>query len=63
MKFRVDEKDIKIFGIFCILLLYLCAVAVLNVHSLATSGTLYGVLPFEAFTSKYIEQQIKTFLI
>ena len=54
MKFRVDEKDVKIFAIFCILLLYICAIAVLNVHSLATMGKLSGLLPFKAFTPKYL---------
>ena len=54
MKFRVDEKDLKIFICFSILLLYLCAVAVLNLHSLATSGTIYGFVPFEAFSKEFI---------
>ena len=35
-KFRADAKDVKIFVGFCFLLLYFCAVAVLNAHSLAT---------------------------
>ena len=53
-KFRADEKDIKIFVGFCILLLYFCCIAVLNARSLATTGTLYGFLPFEAFTPEYL---------
>ena len=63
MKFRIDEKDLKIFGIFCILLLYLCCIAVLNVHTLATNGSLYGLLPFEAFTPKYIAATLILFII
>ena len=54
MKFRADAKDVKIFIGFCFLLLYICALAVLNVHSLATEGKLYGFVPFMAFSSKYI---------
>ena len=33
LKFRADKKDIKIFIIFCIVLLYLVAIAVCNVVS------------------------------
>ena len=54
MKFSADPKDMKIFGVFCVFLLYLCAVCVLNIHSLATTQSLYGLLPFEAFTGQYI---------
>ena len=63
MKFRVDEKDLKIFIAFSVLLLYLCAIAVLNVHSLATSGTIYGIVPFEAFTPKFIGTTLFLFFI
>ena len=49
MKFRADEKDFKIFLAFCIFLLYLCAVAVANVRTLATEGTFSGLLPFKGF--------------
>ena len=49
MKFRADEKDIKTFIIFCVVLLYLCAVAVANVRTLATEGTFSGLLPFKGF--------------
>ena len=49
MKFRADEKDFKIFIGFCIFLLYLCAVAVANVRSLATEGVFAGILPFKGF--------------
>ena len=62
-KFRADEKDIKIFIGFCILLLYFCAIAVLNAHSLATSGQLYGILPFEAFSKDYIGTTLVLFLL
>ncbi|MEE3342838.1 MAG: type IV secretory system conjugative DNA transfer family protein [Bacilli bacterium] len=63
MKFRVDEKDVKIFGIFCVILLYICAIAVLNVHSISTKGKLSGLLPFEAFTPKYIGVTLVLFFL
>ncbi len=54
MKFKVEPKDFMLFVIYCVLLLYLCAIAVLNFASLADTGTFYGLLPFKAFTSRYI---------
>ena len=62
-KFRADAKDIKIFIGFCLLLLYFCAIGVLNAHSLATSGTLYGILPFEAFSFKYLATTLTLFFL
>ena len=63
LKFRADAKDIKIFIGFCFLLLYFCAIGVLNAHSLATKGTLYGIVPFEAFTIRYLPTTLTLFLL
>lgn len=54
MKFKVSAKDLVIFGVFCVFLLYFSAIAVLNVFSLINDGIFYGLSPFEAFTGKYI---------
>lgn len=54
MKFRVTTKDLIIFIIFCFFLLYLSAIAVLNVTSLLNEGTFYGLLPFAAFFPPYL---------
>ena len=54
MKFKVEPKDFMLFVIYCVLLLYLCAIAVLNISSLSADGTFYGLLPFKAFTPDYI---------
>lgn len=62
MRFSADSKDVKIFIAFSIFLLYLCAIFVLNIHSLATTQTFYGLLPFEAFTSDYIGATILIFV-
>jgi len=63
MKFTADEKDVKIFIGFAIFLLYLCAMCVLNVHTLATSGAFYeSLLPFEAFNSKFIGTTIMLYV-
>ena len=54
MKFRADEKDVKIFIGFCIFLLYISALAVVNVKTLATEGEFDGILPFKAFLPENI---------
>ena len=52
MKFKIEEKDLIAFVGFCILLLYICAIGVLNLSTLAEEGHLYGldVDPIEIFT-------------
>ena len=62
MKIKVEKKDLIIFGIFCVFLLYLCAVGVLNVSSIVSEGKFYGFLPFKAFTSRYIGMTIFLFI-
>ena len=63
MKLRVDTKDIIIFGCFCIVFLYICCIGVLNASTLATEGRFYGLLPFEAFTGKYIGTTLVLFIL
>ena len=63
MKFKVEPKDFLLFVIYCGLLLYLCAIAVLNFSSLSTDGTFYGLLPFKAFTPQYIGATLLLFII
>ena len=54
MKLKVSGKDLAIFSVFCLFLLYFSAIAVLNVFTLLNDGEFYGLSPFEAFTGKYI---------
>ena len=63
MKFKVEPKDFLLFVIYCGLLLYLCAIAVLNFSSLSTDGTFYGLLPFKAFTPQYIGATLLLFIV
>ena len=53
LKFRADKKDIVIFLIFCVVLLYLIAIAVLNLNSFATEGEFRGLNPFPAFSKEF----------
>ena len=62
MKFRVEKKDFIIFVCYSILLLYLCCIAVLNFSSLANDGSFYGLVPFKAFTPKYLLVTIGLFI-
>lgn len=63
MKFKISPKDFFIFCIYCILLLYLCAIAVLNFSSFLNEGKFYGLLPFKAFTGEYIVLTLFMFII
>ena len=63
MKFRIAPKDLVIFIIFCIFLFYLCAIAVLNFSSFASTGTFYGLNPIEAFTPAYLPVTLIMFAI
>ena len=63
MKFKITPKDFLIFCLYCILLLYLCAIAVLNFSSFINEGEFYGLLPFEAFTSDYIGITLFMFVV
>ncbi len=50
MKFKVEPKDFFIFILYCLILLYLCALAVSNLFSLLNTGTFAGLIPVSAFT-------------
>lgn len=63
LKFRADSHDLLLFGIFAVILLYLVAIGVLNVSSLATDQKFCGLNPFPAFGPKYIAATITFFLL
>lgn len=63
MKFKIEAKDLIIFVCFCILLLYICSIGVLNLSSLSIEGEFYGFLPFKAFTSQYIGATLVLFIL
>ena len=54
MKFKVEAKDFFLFVVYCIILLYLCALAVSNLFCLLNTGTFYGLLPLSAFSLQYL---------
>jgi len=54
LKFRADSKDISLFLVFAIVLLYLVAIAILNLEQFASDSTFHGLNPIKAFTGDYI---------
>ena len=63
LKFKARPQDWLIFVLFAIILLYIVAIAVLNIATLAgnppigselKSGNFWGFNPFPAFTFKYL---------
>lgn len=63
MKFKISAKDFLIFCLYCILLLYLCAIAVLNFSSFINEGKFFGLNPFPAFSGDYIVITLFMFVI
>ena len=61
MKFKVEPKDFLIFIIYCVILLYLSALAVVNLASLF-NGTGLTLNPIPAFFPKYIGVTIFLFI-
>ena len=63
MKFNAEPKDLLIFGLFCIFLLLICSIVVVNVGYLANYGYFYGLNPFKGFTGRYIAATFAIFLL
>lgn len=53
-KFVASKRDVIIFLIFALFLLYVVALGVLNIPLLASEGKFYGLNPIEAFTGNYL---------
>ena len=62
-KFRADPEDLLIFVIFAIFLLYIVAIGVVNLHTFASEGHLYGLNPLPAFGPKYIFSTLFLYLL
>ena len=63
MKFRVAPKDFAMFIVFCLFLLYLCAIAVLNFTSFFDSGVFAGLNPFPAFVGHNLALTMGMFFV
>ena len=63
LKFRADLKDIVIFLIFLAVLLYLIALAVVNIHSFAVEGVFSGLNALPAFAPDMIMTTLMFFAL
>lgn len=63
MKFRITTKDLLIFVIFCLLLLYLCAIGVVNFTNFAREGSFAGLNPFPAFSGEMLPVTLILFFV
>lgn len=63
LKFRAEPKDLLIFCGFCVALLYIVAIAVLNLSSFANDTTFYGFNPIKAFSKEYIAVTLVAFFV
>ena len=62
-KFVATARDIKIFALFSIFLLYIVALAVVNVPALASTGKFAGLNPINAFTPEYLAATLILYFI
>ena len=62
LKVRVTAKDLTLFGLFCVILLYLSSIVVLNVSSIINKGEFYGFNPLAGFWMPYLPITIVLFL-
>lgn len=58
LKFRAEPKDIIIFLIFSLFLLYIVAIGVVNLNSFSTKGVFNGWNPFPAFSFEFLPTTI-----
>ena len=63
MKFNAEPKDVLIFALFCIFLLLVCSIVVVNVGYIANYGYFYGLNPFKGFAPKYITATFMLFFL
>ena len=63
MKFKAEPKDVLIFVVFCIFLLLVCSIVVVNASYIANYGYFYGINPFKGFTAKYITATFMFFFL
>ena len=63
LKFKAQPQDLLYFVLFCIFLLYVVALAILNLSEFSRTSTFYGLNPLEAFSPEYIAYTIIFYII
>lgn len=62
LKFTAKPKDIIMFIIFCIFLLYLVAIGVLNLYEITHNNMFWGLNPIPAFSSDFIVATVTLYI-
>ena len=62
LKFRAEPKDIIIFIIFCVILLYVVAIVELNIITFAGTSSFHGLNPLPAFSADMFAPTMVFFL-
>ena len=63
MRFKAEPRDVFIFVFFCIFLLLVCSIVVVNAAYIANYGYFYGLNPFTGFLPKYITATFVLFFL
>ena len=63
MKFKAEPKDFMIFVAFCIFLLLMCSIIVVNISYLANESRFYGLNFFAGFAPRYITATFTLFVL
>lgn len=61
LKFRAEPKDLTIFCVFCVALLYLIAIGIMNIVTFIGENRLWGFNPFPAFGPDYLAATLTFF--
>ena len=61
--FRAKKENVIKFIVYCIFLLYLVAIAILNIRSFATEGYFWGLNPIPAFGPEFIVSTIVFYIL
>ncbi len=63
LKFTAELKDMVIFLLFCVALLYVVAILLLNISSVANNMAFHGFNPIPAFSGEFVLQTLIFWLI
>ena len=61
--FRAKKENVIKFLVYCIFLLYLVAIAILNIHSFSTEAYFWGLNPLPAFGPEFLASTLVFYLI
>ena len=61
--FRAKKENVIKFLVYCVFLLYLVAIAILNIHSFSTEAYFWGLNPLPAFGPDFIVSTIVFYII